>query len=124
MFLCESLGALDIREVGSDGGRVPYAPGRGGVYAVKLLDRFTGVLQVDGYAGYNALANPIAIGVDWDGRRQVLAVDLANRKSASGWKEFLQALKDRGLKGVGFIVSDDHPGLKKAIAEVLLVASR
>ena len=101
-----------------------YAPGRGGVYAVKLLDRFTGVLQVDGYAGYNALANPIAIGVDWDGRRQVLAVDLANRKSASGWKEFLQALKDRGLKGVGFIVSDDHPGLKKAIAEVLLVASR
>jgi transposase-like protein len=41
----------------------------------------------------------IAIGVDWDGRRQVLAVDLANRESASSWKEFLQALKDRGLKG-------------------------
>jgi transposase len=35
-----------------------YAPGRGGVYAVKLLDGFTGVLQVDGYTGYNALANP------------------------------------------------------------------
>ena len=35
-----------------------YAPGRGGVHAVKLLDGFTGVLQVDGYAGYNALANP------------------------------------------------------------------
>jgi transposase len=32
-----------------------YAPGRGGVHAVKLLDGFTGVLQVDGYAGYNAL---------------------------------------------------------------------
>jgi putative transposase len=65
----------------------------------------------------------IAIGVDWDGRRQVLAVDLANRESASSWKEFLQALKDRGLKGVEFIVSDDHPGLKKAIAEALSVAS-
>ena len=65
----------------------------------------------------------IAIGVDWDGRRQILAVDLANRESASSWKEFLQALKDRGLKGVEFIVSDDHPGLKKAIAEVLSGAS-
>ncbi|WP_316169094.1 MULTISPECIES: IS66 family transposase [unclassified Bradyrhizobium] len=35
-----------------------YAPGRGGVHAMKLLDGFTGVLQVDGYAGYNALADP------------------------------------------------------------------
>jgi transposase len=35
-----------------------YAPGRGGVHAVKLLDGFTGVLQVDAYAGYNALADP------------------------------------------------------------------
>jgi transposase-like protein len=61
----------------------------------------------------------IAIGVDWEGRRQVLSVDLANRESASSWKDFLQALKDRGLKGVEFVVSDDHPGLKKAVAEVL-----
>jgi transposase len=35
-----------------------YAPGRGSVHAVKLLDGFAGVLQVDGYAGYNALADP------------------------------------------------------------------
>jgi transposase len=35
-----------------------YAPGRGGVHAVELLDGFAGVLQVDGYAGYNALADP------------------------------------------------------------------
>jgi transposase len=35
-----------------------YAPGRGGMHAVKLLGGFTGVLQVDGYAGYNALVNP------------------------------------------------------------------
>jgi transposase len=35
-----------------------YAPGRGGVHAVKLLDGFAGVLQVDGYAGYNTLADP------------------------------------------------------------------
>jgi putative transposase len=61
----------------------------------------------------------IAIGVDWEGRRQVLSVDLANRESVSSWKDFLQALKDRGLKGVEFVVSDDHPGLKKAVAQVL-----
>jgi len=61
----------------------------------------------------------IAIGVDWEGRRQVLSVDLANRESVSSWKDFLQALKDRGLKGVEFVVSDDHPGLKKAIAQIL-----
>ena len=47
------------------------------------------------------------------------AVELANRESRSSWKEFLLGLKGRGLHGVEFVVSDDHPGLKKAIAEVL-----
>jgi putative transposase len=61
----------------------------------------------------------IAIGIDWDGRRQVLGVEMANRECASSWKEFLLALKQRGLKGVEMVVSDDHAGLKKAIAEVL-----
>ncbi|MDP6580675.1 MAG: IS256 family transposase, partial [Vicinamibacterales bacterium] len=61
----------------------------------------------------------IALGIDWEGRRQVLAVELANRESASSWKAFLLGLKERGLSGVEFCVSDDHAGLKKAIAEVL-----
>jgi putative transposase len=61
----------------------------------------------------------IAIGIDWDGRRQILGVELANRESASSWKEFLAGLKERGLKGVTMVVSDDHAGLRKAIAEVL-----
>jgi putative transposase len=61
----------------------------------------------------------VAIGVDWEGRRQVLAVDLANRESRSSWKDFLLALKRRGLFGVEFVVSDDHSGLKQAIREVL-----
>ena len=39
-----------------------YAPGRGGEHAVKLLDGFSGVLQVDGYAGYNELARPARAG--------------------------------------------------------------
>jgi len=61
----------------------------------------------------------IAIGIDWDGRRQVLGVDPANRESAGSWKEFLLSLRQRGLKGVEMVVSDDHAGLRKAIAEVL-----
>jgi putative transposase len=61
----------------------------------------------------------IAIGINWDGRRQVLAVKLANRESRSSWKEFLLALKERGLSGVEFVVSDDHAGLRRAIQEVL-----
>ena len=61
----------------------------------------------------------IALGIDGEGRRQVLAVELANRESTSSWKGFLLSLKERGLSGVEFVVSDDHPGLKKAIAEVL-----
>ena len=44
----------------------------------------------------------IAIGIDWDGRRQVLAVELANRESRSSWRDFLLGLKARGLHGVEF----------------------
>jgi putative transposase len=61
----------------------------------------------------------IAIGVNWDGHRQVLAVELANRESQSSWKDFLLRLKERGLTAVEFVVSDDHAGLKRAISEVL-----
>ena len=61
----------------------------------------------------------IAIGIDWDGRRQVLAVEMANRESSSSWKEFLLGLKTRGLHGVEFVVADDHAGLRAAIREVL-----
>ena len=65
----------------------------------------------------------IAIGVDWDGRRQVLAVELANRESRSSWREFLRELKARGLSGVEFVVADDHAGLRAALREELAEAT-
>ena len=65
----------------------------------------------------------VAIGINWEGQRQVLAVELANRESRSSWKEFLVRLKERGLSGVEFVVSDDHAGLKRAIGEVLMDAA-
>ena len=61
----------------------------------------------------------IAIGIDWDGRRQVLGVELANRESRSSWRDFLLSLRERGLHGVEFVVADDHAGLKASIREVL-----
>ena len=65
-----------------------------------------------------SLAVLVALGINWEGQRQVLAVELANRESQSSWKDFLLRLKQRGLSGVEFVVSDDHAGLKKAISEV------
>jgi putative transposase len=61
----------------------------------------------------------VAIGINWEGRRCVLAVELANRESQSSWKEFLASLRERGLRGVQVVISDDHVGLRKAIREVL-----
>ena len=61
----------------------------------------------------------IAIGIDWDGRRQVLAIELANRESRSSWRDFLRELKARGLHGVEFVVADDHAGLRAALRETL-----
>jgi transposase-like protein len=77
--------------------------------------RESGVIQ--------SLAVMIAIGINWDGQRQVLAVELANRESQSSWKDFLIRLKERVLSGVEFVVSDDHAGLRKAISEVLTEAA-
>lgn len=61
----------------------------------------------------------VAIGINREGRRCVLAVELANRESTTSWREFLGKLKQRGLLGVEFVVTDDHAGLKQGIVEVL-----
>ena len=60
----------------------------------------------------------VAVPVDWDGSMQIVGVEMANRESASSWRDFLTGLRERGLHGVEFVVSDDHAGLKKAIREV------
>lgn len=86
-------------------------------YPIVVLDARYERVREDGVIAKRAVL--IAIGINWEGRRCVLAVDLANRETASSWKAFLLGLRDRGLRGVEFVVSDDHAGLKRAIAEVL-----
>ena len=61
----------------------------------------------------------VGIGINWDGRRSVLGGELASRESRTSWRDFLRGLRQRGLSGVEFVVSDDHEGLKAAIREVL-----
>jgi putative transposase len=82
-----------------------------------ILDaRYERVREAGIIAGQAVL---IAVAVDGEGRRQVLGVDLANRESRTSWRDFLSRLKERGLFGVEFVVSDDHEGLRQAIREVL-----
>jgi transposase-like protein len=63
--------------------------------------------------------NDDAIGINWDGRRSILAVELASCESGTSWRDFVLGLKERGLSGVCFVVTDDHEGLKKSVAELL-----
>jgi len=60
----------------------------------------------------------VAIGIHWEGRRCVLAVELAQRESAASWKELPEGLKGRGVQGGRLVVSDDPAGLKRAVREV------
>lgn len=85
-------------------------------YPYLILDARYEKVREDGVIRSQAVM--VAIGIDWEGRRCILAVELANRESLTSWKEFALALKQRGLSGVELIVSDDHPGLRKAVAEV------
>jgi len=61
----------------------------------------------------------VAIGIDWEGRRRILGVELAGRESTTSWRDFLLGLKARGLCGVRMAITDDHAGLRRALAEVL-----
>ncbi len=86
-------------------------------FAYLILDARYEKVRVDHVIQSQAVL--VAVGIDWEGRRQVLGVELANRESRSSWRDFLTGLKERGLRGVEFVVSDDHDGLKKAIRECL-----
>jgi putative transposase len=60
----------------------------------------------------------VAIGINWEGRREVLGIELAGRETHTSWRDFLLRLKERGLSGVELVISDDHAGLKRAVQEV------
>ena len=57
----------------------------------------------------------IAVGINEDGYRELLGLQLGNSESETSWSEYFRWLKGRGLSGVDLVVSDDHGGLVKAV---------
>ena len=65
----------------------------------------------------------VAVGVNDDGKREILGVDVVTSEDGAGWLAFLRSLVSRGLEGVACVTSDAHSGLKDAIAATLPGAS-
>ena len=61
----------------------------------------------------------LAYAVHESGYREVIGLDVGEGETEAFWRCFLRGLVERGLTGVQLVVSDAHPGLKKAIAQVL-----
>jgi transposase-like protein len=61
----------------------------------------------------------VAVGVNTDGRREVLGMTTGHSEAEPFWVEFLRSLARRGLRGVKLVISDAHEGLKAAITKVL-----
>jgi transposase-like protein len=61
----------------------------------------------------------VAVGVNGDGGREVLGLDVASTEDGAGWLAFLRSLTARGLSGVRLVVSDAHRGLVDAIGATL-----
>src|SRR4051812_17019588 len=60
----------------------------------------------------------IAVGVNTDGRREVLGVATGASEAEPFWTAFLRSLADRGLRGVKLVIADDHKGLRAAATKV------
>ena len=71
-------------------------------------------------AGVHAL---VATGVNADGHREILGLDVASAEDGAGWLAFWRGLVARGLSGVQLVTADAHPGLVAAIGAALPGAS-
>jgi len=65
------------------------------------------------------VSTAIATGVNADGHREILGVDVFTSEDGASWTSFIRGLVARGLSGVRLVVSDDHRGLRQAIPAVL-----
>jgi transposase-like protein len=66
-------------------------------------------------ASVTSMALLACVGVDEEGFREVLAVEVAGTEKGEAYASLLRGLIDRGLKGVRLVVSDDHEGIKAAV---------
>jgi putative transposase len=61
----------------------------------------------------------VAVGVNADGRREILGLDIGPSEAETFWTAFLRKLARRGLRGVKLVISDAHEGIKAAVAKLL-----
>ncbi|MGY2843447.1 transposase-like protein [Bradyrhizobium sp. USDA 4509] len=61
----------------------------------------------------------VAVGVNSDGRREVLGMDIGPSEAETFWTAFLRKLARRGLRGVKLVVSDAHEAIKATVSKVL-----
>jgi len=73
-------------------------------------------LKVRWGASVTSMALLACVGVDEEGFREVLAVEAAGSEKGAAYASLLRGLLDRGLRGVRLVVSDDHEGIKAAVA--------
>lgn len=71
-------------------------------YPYLILDARYEKVRENGVLSSKAIL--IAIGVNWEGKREVLGIEIANRESTHSWKEFISKLKTRGLSGVQLVI--------------------
>jgi transposase-like protein len=87
-----------------------------GPYAFVWVDALTQKVREGGrIVNVHAL---VAVGVNADGHREILGIDVATAEDGAGWLAFLRSLTARGLSGVQLVVSDAHTGLVAAIGAV------
>ncbi len=65
-----------------------------------------------------SVAVTIAVGVNGDGRREVLGMAIGTSEAETFWTDFLRSLARRGLRGVRLVISDAHEGIKASVSRV------
>ena len=88
-----------------------------GKYPYLMLDALYEKVRIDGKVVSQAVV--VASGVNVDGKRELLGVDVVETERYESWATFLKWLLDRGLRGTKFVISDAHGGLVKAITVVM-----
>jgi transposase-like protein len=88
-----------------------------GPYPVVWVDALTQKVRENGrVVNVHAL---VAVGVNGDGTREILGIDVASAEDGAGWLAFLRSLTARGLSGVQLVISDAHRGLVEAVGAAL-----
>ena len=111
--ICEQLDEVVESFLGRplDGGPYPYVWLDGLTQKVREGGRIVNVCVV------------VATGVNAEGQREILGMDVGASEDGAFWLAFLRSLTARGLSGVELVTSDAHQGLKNAIAAVFAGAS-